>query len=94
MKYGIDRMGIAPEINEAFNKFIKERRLAIENLTQNQVAEALQQAVASGDFMRHVQSDRQYVDYMPFREVQRLKARIKELELQLKAAHARHIAGE
>lgn len=89
---------------------IRKYELAVANLTEEQFVEALRQAIASGDFQRHVVvepvpkyqdvvwngevpigcsgvnqfavcvENRQAVTYLPYREVERLKARIKELE--------------
>lgn len=59
-----------------------EHRIASEKLTKDQFAMALRQAIASGDFERHViiGTDRQSVVYIPYREKHRLECRIKLLE--------------
>jgi hypothetical protein len=55
---------------------------AVEVLTRTQFLEALKQAVACGDFLRHVKVDTcsQAVTYLPYRREQELKSRIAELE--------------
>jgi len=57
----------------------------IERLTNEQFVEAVTQAIRCGDFMRFVIVDRggQAVTYEPFRRVQELQARIKELEAEV-----------
>ena len=72
---------------------------AVDKLTREQFIEAMAQAIECGDFMRHVIvgetvavgnsmtcSHRQGVSYVPYREVERLKARIRELEVELDQA--------
>lgn len=53
-----------------------------EQLTKEQFIEALKQALRSGDFMRYICAgeNSQCVTYEPFRKVQELEARIRELE--------------
>jgi len=53
---------------------IRARNIAVETLTGEQLAEALLQAIACGDFLRLVQGHgAQAVSYMPYRELQRLR---------------------
>lgn len=76
-------------INEALEKVVREHRLRVENLTRSQFIEALKQALASGDFQRHVVAGssysqwRQAVTYIPFRHSQYLQQRIIELEAEI-----------
>lgn len=54
----------------------------VDKLTEHQVISALKQAIASGDFLRHVRvtDNAQAVDYVPFREKERLEAEIAKLK--------------
>ena len=71
-------------INKAVSDLIREHALAVEQLTENQLAEAIRQALASGDFVRLVREDSaQGVVYIPFAEAERLKSEINELQTQL-----------
>ena len=81
-----------PELDNKFKSQVKElveaHNLAVENLTQEQVVEIIIQMIKSGDFMRHVyQYDAhrlvQGVSYIPFREVEELKAKITKLHAEL-----------
>jgi hypothetical protein len=68
-------------IEDALAEAIKKHRTACEELTERQVMEALRQALACGDFQALVEPcGGQAVTYIPFRDVERLKARIRELE--------------
>lgn len=72
-------------LTEVLEKFVKEHNIAIDGLTEKQVAAAFRQAIAAGEFTRHLRvipgrADAQAVTYIPFREVERLEARIKALE--------------
>ena len=63
-----------------FGDFIRKHNLAVEALTEQQLAEAFRQAIASGDFMRNVVSDgRQAVIYLPWREAEHLRGLYNEL---------------
>ena len=67
---------------------IQKHNLAVESLTEQQLAEVIRQAIASGDFVRNivVDSNSQAVVYEPYREVARLRERIEELEKALSIA--------
>ena len=62
-----------------------ERAAAKDKLTEAQFTEAMRRALVCGDFLRHVRVDNggQCVTYEPFRERERLKARVAELEAEL-----------
>ena len=65
---------------DLFGELVRKHQLAVETLTEQQLAEAIRQAIASGDFMRNVVSDgRQAVIYIPWREVENLRTRYHEL---------------
>lgn len=42
---------------EVITDFVKKHRLAVEALTETQLAEAIRQAIACGDFVRHIVVD-------------------------------------
>lgn len=58
-----------PRLDEQLRQAITEHNIRIENLTIDQTMEALKQALASGDFCRHIMVDphAQTVTYMPYR---------------------------
>lgn len=64
-----------------FGELVQKHQLAVENLTEQQLAEAIRQAIASGDFMRNIVVDgpAQAVTYLPWREVERLRGLYSEL---------------
>lgn len=66
-------------------ELIKERAIAVDNLTRTQLADAICQAIQCGDFHRHLVrgEDRQQVVYVPFQREHELKARIAELEARI-----------
>jgi len=68
-------------IQAAVKKLVSSRNLAIENLTEKQVGDAIAQAIASGDFIRHVRvsDDAQSVTYIPYSETERYRALYYEL---------------
>lgn len=71
-----------------FGELVRKHQLAVETLTEHQLAEAIRQAIASGDFMRHVVTDgRQAVTYIPWREVERLRALYNELLYAVASKH-------
>ncbi len=80
----------------------KELSAAENAFTEAQFVEAVKQAVACGDFVKYctvgksavvdgrfTYEHRQAVSYEPFREAERLKARIRELESQLAESEGR-----
>lgn len=73
------------EVEAAIAKMIRERSIAVEKLTERQMGDVILQAIKAGDFMVHVATDpdRQAVTYLPYRDVEALKARIRELEEEL-----------
>lgn len=54
----------------AIDDAVRKHAVFIDRLTEAQVMAAFKQAIACGDFMRHVcvVDNAQTVDYMPFRE--------------------------
>lgn len=59
----------------------RKHTLAAELLTEKQLAEAIRQAIASGEFVRLVSVDNssQQVTYIPFRELEEVKSKYNEL---------------
>jgi hypothetical protein len=76
-------------VNNLFKKALEElitaNNLEIENLTKSQFLAVLEQMIQSGDFLRHICFDRsgQQVTYLPYRESERLKNKIIELEKEI-----------
>lgn len=73
--------------------FVKERQIACDALTQDQLAVCFSQALACGDFQKHVaigirltEGQAQQVTYIPFREVERLNGELKQAKELLKSA--------
>jgi hypothetical protein len=73
------------EFEKAMQRFIKAHNIRCEALTEHQMAEALRQAIASGDFVRHVRvlDDSQEVVYEPFRQAEALKSENERLRTAL-----------
>ena len=72
--------GAAVGSSALFGELVRKHQLAVETLTEQQLAEAIRQAIASGDFMRNVVTDgRQSVIYIPWREVEYLRSLYNEL---------------
>lgn len=69
-------------------ELVRRERIAVDELTQKQIASALRQAIACGDFIRQVRVDNraQTVVYIPFDREQKLEQRIAELESVLAQA--------
>lgn len=68
------------QIAQTLTRLVRESNLAVEILTEEQLVEAIRQAIAAGDFQRNVTSDgRQSVVYLPWREVERLQTKYNEL---------------
>lgn len=60
--------------------FARKHALVVEELTEKQFADVLQQMIRSGDVMRHVHKDMQSVSYVPFRKLQTLEIKTDDLE--------------
>ena len=80
------------QILQSIEDLCRQHELAVESLTRNQLADAIRQALASGDFCRHVSIDhnRQTVTYIPYAAYSQLRVRYDELL----AAVANVIPGE
>ena len=76
-------------LNTLIEDFVRKHQLAVESLTEIQLAEAIRQALLSGDFMRNVLHDgsKQAVVYIPFREVEELRHRYNELLYAVASKH-------
>lgn len=72
-----------------FGEFVRRHNLAVESLTEQQLAEVIRQAIASGDIMRHVMHDgsAQAITYIPCREVSRLRDQYHELLYAVASKH-------
>lgn len=60
-------MNPLPSLQQAIDKLIPAHNLAVETLTEAQLASAIRQAIEAGDFMRNVRihDDSQAVIYLP-----------------------------
>lgn len=76
-------------IQVAVKKLVSERNIAIEELTEKQVGDAIAQALASGDFIRHVRvsDDAQSVTYIPYSEAERYRCLYYELLMAVRNAY-------
>jgi len=72
-------------------EFVHKHTLAVESLTDLQLAEAIRQALVAGDFQRNVliedSTHKQSVLYLPYREVSRLKPLYDELIYAVASKH-------
>lgn len=89
-------------VDSAVNALVEEYNLQVDKLTKDQVAGVISQMIQSGDFIRYIvempqikeesgkffAGHRQGISYVPFREVERLKQRVKELEETLHKARS------
>ena len=57
------------EINAAIERLAHTHQLAIEDLTESQIADAIKQAILSGDFQRNISANSQSVTYTPYRKL-------------------------
>lgn len=75
----------AAKLRPIMQKLIEEYSLAEEKLTKEQFAQALSEAVASGDFIKYVRvtDNAQLVIYIPFARELELIDRINEPETEL-----------
>jgi len=66
---------------ELFRDFVRRHFLETERLTEVQLAQAIQQALAAGDFVRFVARDpeRQTITYIPYRERETVRSKYNEL---------------
>jgi hypothetical protein len=76
---------------EAVSKVLRAHNIAVEKLTGDQLAEAVLQMIQAGDFTRYVQvtggrETAQAVNYLPYREKQRLQGIIDSLNPVVEAA--------
>ena len=80
--------GAAVGSSALFGELVRKHQLAVETLTEQQLAEAIRQAIASGDFVRNVVANgRQAVIYIPWREVERLRSLYNELLYAVERKH-------
>lgn len=75
----IANLTLEPHVQEQIRKLTdadyNQHRAAVEQLTRKQFSEAFTQAIASGDFLRHVRVDNnaQAVTYIPYRELELIR---------------------
>lgn len=77
------------DLRKTIERLVAEKNIAVDNLTREQFAEAITQAIQCGDFTRCVvrDSDRQHVSYIPFRKEQELQAEIDRLNEIIANSH-------
>ncbi len=77
-------------VAEATAELVKKHNLAIEQLTERQLAEAICQALLSGDFIKLVnaRTGGQQVIYIPFAREQQLESEIRMMKPVVEAAKA------
>ncbi len=83
-----EQIEMQERINAATLELVEKHNIAVEQLTAQQIADALKQAIACGDFVRYVRlghPSAQSVIYAPYAEVERLRSRIARLESVLEA---------
>lgn len=70
-------------------ELVRKHNLAVETLTEHQVADAIRQAIESGDFVQNVVcgSGAQSVIYLPGRGLDRLRAKYDELIYAVASKH-------
>jgi len=73
------------QLGPAIEKLARRCNLAIEGLTEEQLAEAIKQAILCGDFQRHVitGTTAQSVVYLPYATERGLRGRVAALEATL-----------
>jgi len=74
---------------DLFGETVRKHNLAVESLTEQQLAEVIRQAIASGDIVRNVTHDgsAQAITYIPYREVSRLRDQYHELLYAVASKH-------
>lgn len=81
-------------IDKAIREMMRKHSIAIENLTEKQLAEAMVQAIKCGDFQRFIlkeDENQQCVTYVPFRDLPKLEAdnaRLREENTHFRASLA------
>ena len=78
-------------VDALFGDFVRKHALAVESLTEQQLAEVIRQAIAAGDFQRNIINEggthKQAVIYHPYREVSRLRPLYDELIYAVATKH-------
>lgn len=68
-------------------EFVRRHQIKIEALTEQQLAQAIEQAIACGDFVRNITQDSQSVTYTPFAELESVRTKYNELLLSVENKH-------
>lgn len=72
-------------LREQAAKLVAKHNIKIEELTEFQVASAMKQAIECGDFQKNIaQNGSQSVDYIPYRQWERLRSKIDAMEQEIK----------
>lgn len=73
------------KLEENLAELVRRHNIAVENLTQKQVVEAIKQAIEAGDFQKHVNVlHEQQVVYVPFAREQELHNKVEVLQAEVK----------
>lgn len=80
-KSGVD-VGFTDELDSILQEFVRKHQIAVEQLTDKQMAAAIRQAIECGDFTRQVcvTDNAQNIIYIPYARQQELKSKLRELE--------------
>ena len=70
-------------MSNAVRVLARKHAIATEQLTEDQLVSAIEQAIACGDFQRYVLLQGQQVVYIPFAKEARLQAEIADLKTVL-----------
>lgn len=85
-------MSLAGNLTELTEKLVREHHLAVEKLTEKQLVAAIEQAILSGDLMRHIahvpNGTAQQVTYVPFRMVEEFRAERDKLRAAIADHHS------
>ena len=73
------------ECDDLFSEFVRKHHLAVEDLTERQLAEAIRQAIP--DFRRNIHADKQSVIYLPGSEADRWKNLYHKLLMAVESKH-------
>lgn len=80
MQGGLDTVINIDYLNLKVGELVRRHNLSADSLTGKQLADAIRQAIQSGDFVRNLVTDgRQAVVYIPWREVESLRSLYHEL---------------
>lgn len=94
--FELPKMAVNEALNEAMDKLIEDFKIKMEKLNREQMADAIKQAIACGDFQKYIMvpDGASCVVYIPFQREQELLDKIKKLEAELTEIRNQDIPGE